>query len=265
MRKLHISLTAATALTLAGCGLVDAVTGKQEYGGIADTTLVYWESAPEKVDIRGQRLDEPVLDTIAQDSTFTVLCALHAEGTDYYKTEQTVAEGWSDYSWEAWVYADGVRLRSGEDYLGAGEVPDDIKTCRDDEPETVAGPEAPDVHHRAFVVPSGDEEWLYLGVSYATFNGMGGDFEHIVMPGRAEIDVHCVRTTTRVTEEPGIYLEEKVPNYLATYDGVTGYVDPLWVYFAEDPAEVPASLDYDAQTGTVSDHGDVPDLQECPD
>jgi hypothetical protein len=261
-------LSGAAVLLLAGCGTVaDAVAGTRDYWGQTTAVSAAWEEPPASVDAEGRRLDEPTSETFAVGSAFEVLCVLSVGETAYYQTRVTTSAGWSDQILESWVYAEGVQVKpDGEDeeYGEAGAVPDDIAECDVDTPETVSEPEAPDVHHQAYVL--GYEEWLRFSVPETTFNGMSNsDHEAVKLPLPAEIDVHCVKTTTNVVEEPpSTAYNEAVPYYLVTHDGHTGYVDPLWVYFTDDPAEVPAELDYDAQTGTVADHGDVPELAECP-
>lgn len=261
-------LGAAAVLVLAGCGAVaDTVAGTRDYWGQADANSATWETPPTSVDAEGRRLDEPTSETLAMGSTFEVLCALSVGETAYYQTRVTTPDGWSEEVRESWIYADGVQVRpagEGEDYDEPGAVPDDLAECDVDTPETVPEPEAPDVHHQAYVVYY--EEWLYFSVSETTFNGMSnGDHEGVKLPNPAEVNVHCVKTTKNVVEEPpSTSYNEEVPYYLVTHDGHTGYVDPLWVYFADDPAEVPPELDYDASNGTVADHGDVPELAECP-
>ncbi len=255
-------------LALAGCGAVaDAVGGTRDYWGRTAVESVAWEEPPEDVDAEGRRFDEPDSEPLEAGSPFEVLCVLHAGETDYYQTRTTVPGAWSEEVRESWVYAEGVQVKpeGTDEALGeAGEVPGDIAECDVDAPETVSEPVAPDVHHQAYVVHY--EEWLYFSVPDTTFNGRSnGDYPAVKLPQRAEIDVHCVKTTMNVVEEPpSTSYNEDVPYYLVTQGEHTGYVEPLWVYFADDPDEVPAELDYDAGTGTVADHGNVPDLQECP-
>ncbi|GAA2147500.1 hypothetical protein [Glycomyces algeriensis] len=261
-------LSGTAVLLLAGCGTVaDAVTGTRDYWGQTTAVSAAWEEPPSNVDAEGRRLDEPTLEPVVEGSVFEVVCALRVGETAYYQTRTTTADGWSDEVSESWVYAEGVQVKpEGEDeeYGDAGAVPDDVAECDVDLPETVSEPEAPDVHHQAYVVAY--ESSLYFSLPDTTFNGMSnGDYESVRLPSHAEIDVHCVWTTMNVVEEPpSTSYNEEVPYYLVTQGDHTGYVDPLWVYFADDPAEVPSELDYDAQTGTVADHGNVPELAECP-
>lgn len=252
---------------LVGCGAVaDAIEGNRDYWGQTAAEATFWEEPPENVDSEGRRIDEPTSETLDAGAAFEVLCVLQVGETAYYQTRTTIPDGWSDVVWESWIYADGVQVKpdgTDEAYSESGEVPDDIAECDVEAPETVTEPEAPDVHHQAYIADY--EEQLYFSVPETTFNGLGdSDHEHLTLPDRAEVDVHCVKTTLNVVEEPpSTSYNEEVPYYLVTYDGHTGYIDPLWVYFADDPSEVPAALDYNADYGTVSDHGNVPELQEC--
>lgn len=261
-------LSGAAVLALAGCGAVaDAASGTRDYWGQTAAETVAWEEPPANVDAEGRRLDEPTSETLVVGSKFEVLCVLQAGETAYYQTRTTIPDGWSEQVLESWVYAESVQVKldgTEDEYSEPGEVPDDIAECDVKAPETVPEPVAPDAHHQAFVVAY--EEWLYFSVPETTFNGMSNsDHYGVKLPQGAEIDVHCVRTTMNVVEEPpSTSYNEDVPYYLVTHDGWTGYVDPLWVYFADDPAEVPAELAYNADDGTVSDHGNVPELQECP-
>lgn len=263
---LFAALGAVTALVVAGYGF-GIWPGDRDYTGQAVLSSDAWESPPAKVDSEGRRFDEPDAGRLSPEDSFEVLCVLHAGGSDYYHTRIVTPDGWNDRTWEGWVDADDIKVKpvgSDEAYGSAGAVPDDLDECDEGAPETVTETDPPNVHHRAYVVHY--QESLYFSVPDTTFNGRGaGDYDHVTVPDRAEIDVHCVRTTKNIVEEPpSTSYNEDVPYYLATYDGHTGYIDPLWVYFADDPAEVPEALNYDSHTGTVSDHGAVPDLEECP-